>query len=194
MTLQHQLSDAADCLGCVSWCLLHNPPEVSGVQTGRFWWVIHQIKALKYSNWNLRPIANVLCIVMACLLLIMSELAGLFLKYFGCTSLLVKTTILWLKQARSWLSLTRWVWLELCLCLCSGWLEQELQYFGFWVRINTWWQQYCCFFKHYCLWQSVLKKDLRQKGEGNFAAFKSRCPSHLLFITKAEAIAEQLWF
>lgn len=108
----------------------------------------------------------------------MSELAGLFLKYFRRTSLLVKTAILWLKQARSWLSLTRWVWLELCLCPCSGWLEQELQSFGFWVRINTWRQQYCCFFKHHCLWQSVLKTDLRQEGEGNFAAFKSRCPSH----------------
>lgn len=39
-------------------------------------------------------------------------------------------------------------------------------------------QQYCCFFKHHCWWQSVLKTDLRQEGEGNFAAFNSRCPSH----------------
>lgn len=37
-----------------------------------------------------------------------------------------------------------------------------------------------------------LQKDLKQEGEGKFAVFKSRCLSHLLFISKAEAIAEQL--
>lgn len=40
-------------------------------------------------------------------------------------------------QAKSWLSLTRWALLERSLCLCSGWLELELQSSGFWVSQTT---------------------------------------------------------